>query len=251
MRSHRHWIMGLVLLVPLAVAACADNPTELHDEQLTVELTLSSSHIHILSPVTFTATVRDEHGNIVTDMDTLRVERKAVGSDTWRTASDLELVGGTFTGEYTFMSSGEYEVRMMGMRAGHSTLEQMTLTEDPGHLEAVPAHGEAGGYRIEYESFPGHIHEGDEVEFKFWIMEPDPDPVTNERAPIAGVSAEIHCLDGDGSTESHTATEVADGEYTAKHTFAGAGDASAEIHFTGADGNEASVKFDFAVAHGH
>ena len=66
----------LAVLVPLVLIGCESNPTGVHDEALTVELSLSPDHVHILSPVTFTAVVRDEHGELVTDMDTVRVERR-------------------------------------------------------------------------------------------------------------------------------------------------------------------------------
>lgn len=251
MRSHGHWMAPLLVLVPLALTGCESNPTEVHDEELTVELTLSPDHVHILSPVTFTAVVRDGHGELVTDMDTVRVERKTVDSDTWRAAADLTLSGTAYTGEYTFVSSGDYEFRVLGQRAGHTVMEEMTMgtTMDPVH--AVPAHAEAGGYRVEFEAFPGHIHEGNEVQYKFWIMEVDRDPVTNERAPIAGLAPEIHCNEPDGSSESHAATEPEAGTYSALHTFLSVGDGEAEIHFTGADGSPATASFPLHIVHGH
>lgn len=249
MSTHRHWLA--LALLPFLGVACESNPTDVHDEELTVELTLSSTHVHILSPITITAVVRDGHGEVVTDMDTVRVEYKAVDSDTWRTAADLTLSGSQYTGEHTFVSSGEYELRVLGMPAGHTGMEEMGVTSELGHIEAVPAHAEVGGYRVEFESFPGHIHENDEVEFKFWVMEQDADAATGERAPITGLAAEIHCAESDGATESHVAVEPEAGAYTATHTFVTAGDGGAEIHFTGADGTEASATFHLNVAHGH
>jgi hypothetical protein len=249
MSTHRHWLA--LALLPFLGVACESNPTDLHDEELTVELTLSATHVHILSPITITAVVRDGHGEVVTDMDTVRVEYRAVGSDTWRTAADLTLSGSQYTGEHTFVSSGEYELRVLGMLSGHTGMEEMTMSSEVGHIEAAPAHAEAGGYRVEFESFPGHIHENDQVEFRFWIMEVDRDPVTDERPPIAGLTAEIHCAEPDGTSESHVAAEPEAGEYTATHTFVTAGDGEAEIHFTGADGTEASATFHLHVAHGH
>lgn len=250
MGTHRHWL-ALLLVFPFALVACAENPTEAHNEELTVELTLSSSHVHILSPVTFTAVVRDGHGELVTNMDSLRVERKAVDGDTWRTAADLTLSGSDYTGEYTFVSSGEYELRVMGMPEGHSAMEEMLASPALEHVHAVPAHAEAGGYRIEFEAFPGHIHENDQVEVKFWVMEIEQDPATDERPPITDLAAEIYCLEADGSTESHLAAENVAGEYTASHTFVNAGDGGAEIRFTGADGSEATASFTLHVVHGH
>lgn len=250
MRIHGRWV-ALPVIVPLILAGCDSNPTELHEEELIVDLTLTPDHVHILSPVAFTAVVRDGHGEIVTDMDTLRVERKATDSDSWRTAADLALSGSQYTGEYTFVSTGEYELRVLGMRAGHGTMEEIPMATAMEPLHAVAAHAEAGGYRVEFEAFPGHIHEGSEIEYKFWIMEVDRDPTTNERPPVTGLSAEIHCNEPDGSSESHAAAEPAGGEYTALHTFASAGDGSAEVHFTGADGNPASASFPLHIVHAH
>lgn len=250
MRSHRQ-PGALALLVPLLLVGCESNPTEVHDEELTVALTLSTDHVHILSPLTFTAVVRDGHGDVVTDMDSLRVERKAVDSDTWRTAAELELSGTQYVGEYTFVSSGEYELRVLGMRAGHAGVEEMMLSPALENVQAVPAHAEAGGIRIEFEAFPGHIHEGDAIEYKFWLMEPERDPVTNERPPIGGVAAEVHCVEPDGARESHAAVESETGVYTAGHTFVSAGDGSVEIHLIGLDGSPTEASFPLTIAHTH
>lgn len=250
MRTNGRWA-ALALMVPFALAGCESNPTALHDEELTVELTVSPDHVHILSPVTFTAVVRDAHGELVTDMDTVRVERKATDSDTWRTAADLVLSGTQYAGEATFVSSGDYELRVLGMRAGHAVMEEMSMATAMDPLHAVPAHAEAGGYRIEFEAFPGHVHEANEVEFKFWIMEPERDPTTNERPPIAGLAAEIHCNEPDGTSESHDALEPEGGTYTAQHTFVSVGDGEAQIHFIGLDGNPASASFPLHIVHAH
>ncbi|NIQ55658.1 MAG: hypothetical protein GWN85_19945 [Gemmatimonadetes bacterium] len=238
-------------MLPLLAIGCESNPTEVHDEELTVALTLSTDHVHILSPVTFTAVVRDGHGELVTDMDSLRVERKAVDSDTWRTAAELELSGTQYVGEYTFVSSGEYELRVLGKRAGHMGMEEMMMSPAMENVHAVPAHAEAGGIRIEFESFPGHIHEGSEIEYKFWLMEPERDPVTNERPPISGLAAEVHCVEPDGANESHAAVESETGVYTAAHTFVSAGEGSVEIHFTDLDGNPAEASFPLTIVHAH
>ena len=52
-----------------------------------------------------------------------------------------------------------------------------------------------------FEAFAGHIHEGAQVEFRFWIREVERDPATDERPPIAGLAAEIHCGEPDGTGE--------------------------------------------------
>lgn len=248
----------IALTVIAAVVGCSDNPTEPadHDDELSVELTLSSDHLHILSPVTFTATVRDHHDAVVTEFDSLRVERRATDGDTWRTAADLTLQGDAFVGTGTFRSSGEYHLRVVGLRTGHDETAAIpmhdTMQDMMGPVDVARAHAEAGGYRIEFESFPGHIHEGDETTFRFWVMEQEADADGN-RAPITGLAGEIHCEEPNGESESHSPNEVEAGVYEATHTFVSAGeDGAAALHFTASDGTtEAEAEFELHIAHGH
>lgn len=248
---NRHWITALMASV--VAAGCVANPTapaEEHEDataDLTVNLVLSSSHVHILSELTYTVTVTDDHGNVVTDFDTLRVERKAADSDTWR-GTDLELQGTSYVGTYTFTSSGDYQIRVAGRRSHDAAMVQMYMM--PEMLHAARAHVEAGGYRIEFETFPGHIHQHDTATVAFWVMEQDQDASGN-RAPITGLSPEIHCLEADGSEETHGAMEMTAGVYEAEHTFAHVGDFVAALHFTALDGSTAEAAFKTHVAGGH
>ena len=255
LRLRRH------LVTPIAAAAafigCADNPEGPadHDDELTVELTLSSDHLHTLSPVEFTAIVRDHHGTIVTDFDTLHVERRATDADTWRTAADLTLQGDAFIGATTFTSRGEYDLRVVGRRAGHDEVDVIpmhdSMDEMMGPLHVGRAHVVAGGYRIEFESFPGHIHEGSETAFRFWVMEAEADADGN-RAPISGLAGGIHCIEPEGASETHSPDEIETGVYEGAHTFASAGEGAAALHFTAADGSgEAEASFELHVAHAH
>lgn len=248
----RSWIT--VIMVPALLAGCESNPLEPPPEEhedataeLTVDLTLSSSHVHILSELTFTAVVTDHHGDRVTDFDTLRVERRAVDSQTWR-AIDLTLDGTSYVGTYTFTSSGDYEIRVVGRRQHDAAMVPMhTMSE---LLHAVPAHAEAGGYRVEFEAFPGHLHQHNTATARFWVMEVERN-AEDVRPPITGLTVEIHCLEADGSIETHQAAETASGIYEADHTFESVGDFVFEIHFTGMDNNPAEAQFAVSVVPAH
>lgn len=243
------------LVAPLAavglLAACEGNPAgpaEEHDEELTVELEIAPGHVHILqTEVQFTVRVTDRHGEPVTDFEAIQVERLAAGSDTWR-AIELARAGTAFVGTYTFNSSGEYRLRVMGQRPGEGTMRLLHEAHDPLHV--ARAHAEAGGYRIEFETFPGHLHEGDDAALRFWIMEPEKDESGN-RPPIAGVVGEVHVVESDGSEVEHELLEVGDGVYECEHTFQVAEEAHVEMHFTGADGGPAEAEFHLHVAHAH
>lgn len=240
----RHLIAGL--LAPLALAACSDNPVLVQPGDVSVELELSSDHIHTLSEITYTVTVRDHTGAYVTDFESLAVERKAHGSDTWR-ATELALTGTSYTGAYTFNSSGEYDLRVSGQRHGES--EMAVLHEMAEHLEVVRAHAVVNEqYRVEVESFPGHLHEGDLASVKFWVLEPERN-ADGIRPPISGLTnLRIHCVD-----EMHAdITEESPGVYVVEHTFAEVGDAHLGLHFMHGDGSMmGEAEFTTHVVHGH
>lgn len=246
---HAYGILAAVIGA-LALAACESNPPlgpAEHEDELVVELTLSASHIHILTPLTFTVTVTDEHGATVTDLEVLRVERLMAGTDTWR-GTELTRNGAVYEAEYTFVSSGEYMLRVVGKRPGEA--EEAVLYEMHDAIQAARAHAEAGGLRVEFETFPGHIHEGDMAMAKFWIMEPEKD-AEGLRPPIAGLQATIVCNEADGSVEQHAAVEESAGVYVAEHEFDAVGDFVAQIKYPGTDGAEATAEFMTHVADEH
>lgn len=246
-----HHLGFAVLLGPLSLAACESNPPlgpeGDHEHELFVELTLSSSHVHTLAPLTFTVSVTDDHGDVVTDFEVLKVERLAVGSDTWR-GTELTLNGTVYEGNYTFATSGEYMLRVVGMR--HGETQESVLYEMAEAIHAVRAHVEAGGVRVEFESFPGHLHEGDVATMKFWIMEQERND-DGIRPLIPGIQATVVCNDAEGGVEEHVALEEADGIYIAEHLFDAVGDFGAEIRFPGLDGEEATAVFVTHVVHQH
>lgn len=241
---------GLVasLLAAALIVACEDNPTapandgleEGHDETLTVELTVTPDHVHILqSEVEFTVKVTDHHGEAVTDFELIQVERRADGSDTWRVI-ELAPAGNAYVGTYVFSSSGDYDLRVAGQRPGEADMQVLHQAAEP--LHCVPAHAEAGGYRVEFETFPGHAHTGEDVTLRFWIMEPERD-ASGERPPITGVTGEVHVVESDASEFSYDLVEIGDGVYEAEHNFTAPDEAHVQLHYTGSDGQPAEADF--------
>lgn len=240
------FIAGFILFT-----GCKDNAVKVQeDDTLTAELTISTDHIHTLSEITYTVKVTDSNGNIVTNLETVQVERKGHGSDTWR-GTDLTLSGNTYTGTYTFSSSGEYDIRVSGIASGESNPRIMYEMEE--HLNVARAHENVGDYRIEYENFPGHVHNGDEVTVKFWVSEAEKDASGN-RPPVTGLDLHIHCTNPDNTTEHHdmtAVTEESSGVYITDHIFIGHGEAMMGMHFTAPDNTEIKAEFHMHVAAGH
>lgn len=241
------------LLFAITVSACDSNPvgtdtdnSRIAPEDLTVEFSLSSDHVHTLSEVDLTVEVTGPDGSAFTEFDSIAVERKMHEEETWR-AIDLTRDGHHFTGAYTFMSSGEYEVRVVGRPAGRG--EMAVLYEHSSHVEVARAHVEKDGYRIEYENFPGHVHEGQEAAVRFWVMEAE-ENASGERPPVENLEVEIHCTDPSGAEENHQAEEHDPGVYEAHHTLEDAGEAHFAVHVP-TDGGEIEADFHVPVAHGH
>lgn len=242
----RHYIPTLLLPLLLSLPACSDDPLptgnghEDATDELDVSLSLSPDHVHIYSQITFNVTVTDHHGEPVTDFDSLRVEWSATGESSWSSA-ELSLDGDSYTGTHTFTSSGDYEVRVVGKRPEDAS--SVTMYEMPDHLHASRAHTDAGGYSVEFEAFPGHIHEGESADLRFWVDESD--------SPVTGLTPEIHVTEADASEGSHSATESSSGVYEASHTFGSAGDATVGLHFTGSGGSAAEAEFTIEISHAH
>lgn len=248
-------LRGTVTLTTLAaalvLAACQENPTlvDEHDDELVADLTLSSGHVHTLSEVEVTVTVKDHHGEAVTDFEHLALERRREGDDTWREI-ELTSAGPAFHGSYTFSSSGEYDFRVMATSHGAAGPAEIPFTDhEMGHVKVGRAHVEVGDVRIEFESFPGHIHEGDQAAMKFWVLTAEKD-ANGVRQPIADLDVDLICGDPSGWNEEHHAHSHEPGVYEADHTFQGAGDASATIRFDPGQG-QVEAEFDFHVVHGH
>ncbi len=244
--STRHRLLALGTAALLA-GACSDNPAGLdehddgHDDQLIVTLTLSEDHLHTLNAITFEVSVVDGHGDVVTDFESLEVEYlREDGGNTWR-GIDMVLHTNHFEGEHTFGSSGEYHLRVSALRHGETVPE--VIYEAPDHYEVARAHFEVGHVRIEFESFPGHMHEGEEATLRFWVLE--------EGAPIVGLDSEIQCEESGGAVENHPGTEIEPGVYEAVHTFGEAGEFHAGIEFLDHHGETVSGDFHMHISHGH
>ena len=237
-------------IAPLALVGCESNPLVVDSapEALSVDLTLSSAHVHTLTPVTLTVRVTDDHGTAVVDFEQLAVERREVGGETWR-AIELERSGDSFVGDYTFMSSGDYELQVAGMRHGETEPAVLHQMHEP--LGVGRAHVNQGGYRIEFESFPGHVHEGDEAVAKFWVKLAEANDA-GERAPIPNLTPLITFVEvGSSRHEQHQAVEHEPGVYEASHMWMSHGEARSEISFTGANGEAVSVSFQYAISSVH
>lgn len=245
-------VAGSALALILLGCGDSDAPTGAEDhtvelDEAQAELTLSADHVHTLNEITFTALLTDHHGEALHEVDSVWVERRLVGDDRWR-GTELAASDGAFTGAYTFATSGEYEVRVVAKNAGDA--EATVLYEMTEHLHVGRAHVEAGGLRVEFESYPGHIHQGDTGTLRFWVLAAERD-ANGERPAIAGLDAEIHCDEEGGISESHADVDIGDGLYEVEHAFATAGEFHAELHFPGLDGTEGQAEFHFHVAHGH
>jgi hypothetical protein len=241
--------------------ACESNPPlGLDGDELSVELAVAASgadpspvdhaHVHTLSEVTFHVQVRDHHGHHVTDFEAIGVEHRRHGTDDWRTAADLHLHGETFRGSYEYTASGEYDLRVSGLRHGHGGGHMSTLHHEHHPLQVARAHRTIGNYRIEFETFPGHIHAGDDVAVRFWVMEAEPD-AEGVRPAVSGLAATIRLEEADGSVETHSAVEADAGVYEVSHLFEAASRARALIRFTTPEGDEVEAEFEPHVAAAH
>lgn len=237
-------------LAVLALTACESNPTLTDPRalQFTAELA-DVGHAHTLTDLTFAVTIRNGLGQVVSDFESVVLQRQA-GTGPWRDIA-LERQGPNWMGTYSFSSSGEYHLRVMALL--HGATEPMEVPFDDhemSELHLARAHINIEGIRFEFESFPGHVHEGDEAVSRFWVMEAERD-ANGVRQPLSGFQGVIACADPGGFLEEHAPVEVEPGVYEATHTWTEAGDARALFRFTSDDGHEHEAAFDFHVVHGH
>lgn len=111
------------------------------------------------------------------------------------------------------------------------------------HIER--AHADAGEYHVEYESDPGHIHEGVEAMLTFWVS------LEDDGTAAAGLAAQIVVEESDGHTTTLNATEIQDGVYQATMPFADGGETHAGIALPAAGGGEVEADFHFHVSEAH
>lgn len=242
----RHWL-ALALTGPLA-SACTANPVfPDHADELVAEVVFSAEHLVTLTEFTVSVHVEDDHGEHVTAMAEVRAEFRYHDTETWR-AETLTLAGEEFTGTHMFMTSGEYDFRVIGIQLGE--VEELVLYKAAEHMEVERIHQEVGDFIVEFETFPGHVHEGGEAAARFWIMEAEADDDGHHHM-IEGLQAEIHVTDANGAAMEHEAHEDEPGTYEAHHTFLEAGEAHFEIHFEAVGGAEHHAEFRVPVSHEH
>lgn len=242
----RH-LLALAVIAPFA-SACTENPVfPDHDVELSAEVVFSVAELATLSEFTVTVHVEDHAGDHVTTMAEVRVEFQHHDATEWE-AVLLSLQGEEYASDHTFLTSGDYDVRVIGIESLGAA--EVILYEAVEHLEVERAHIEVGAYRIEMETFPGEVHEGAEAEVRFWIMEAEAD-TDGHHHMMGGLVAEIHCTDADGTLEEHMPHEEEPGIYEAHHTFLEAGEAHFEIHFQIPGGGELEGGFHVPVEHQH
>ena len=216
-------------------------------EDLHAELEYSGDHLMTLTDIEFEVRVHGSDAGTFTDLSYIAVEFRLEGETEWR-ATELSLHADHFSAEKMFFTSGEYEARVVGQLTGST--ESLTLYQSVEHLHVERIHQEVGEFIVEFETFPGHVHEGDEVEATFWILEASTDGHAHGH-PVEGLTPDIVCTDSDGATEEHVAHVHGAGEYGADHTAIEAGTASFEIHFSDTGGTDHHAEFAVPVSHAH
>lgn len=244
----RHRTLALAAVLAL-FAGCTENPTavEEHDDELTAEIEFSVAELSTLTTVEIEVSIHDHHGDAVTDLENVAVEFRMVGETDWR-ATELALHESHFAGEKMFYTSGEYEARVVAHRMGHAEAETLYQTTENLNVERI--HQTVGGHVVEFETTPGHLHEGDLAEVHFWIMEASTDGHQHGHG-VEGLDVEIHCTDATGAQEEHHGHAHAGGLYEAQHTVAEAGEAIFAIHFTDEHGEAHKAEFHVPVSHAH
>lgn len=241
----RH-VRALAVALLALTAACAEDPIEpegFATDELTTDLAITPDHVHIYETlVTFTVSVVDPDGAPVTDFEVVQVERRAVGGATW-SVMEAALDGDFYVVDHTFEASGMYDIRVTGLRESDTDL--VVLYEAPAPLEAVRVHEDVGGYHVELEPDPGHIHEGDSSDIRYWIVDEDTE------VGITGLTPTIWVEESDGTTSEYAAAEGADGLYHASHAFSMAGTTVLGIRFIGSDQMEAEWSLEIEVHEAH
>jgi hypothetical protein len=226
--------VGYAFVALLVLAGCESStgPDGYATEDLVVDLAVTPHHFHIWETMgVFTVSVVDPEENPVTNFEEIRVERRREGAANWGSIALEHDGGGIYVGEYVFESSGDYELRVTGMRPSDDELKVMLEVEEL--LEVVRAHSSAGGYRVDFEAVPGHIHAGDASTLNFWFADTEaahapPAAQTTGLAPTVLIGV-------NGSQGTYTAAEPEAGHYTATHTFTTIGTVPVTIRYTGED----------------
>lgn len=236
-----------------AAAACADNPVlapDPHEEDVAVTVAFSEEHLATLTDMEVEVTITESSGAPATDFEMVALETRRVGEEAWSTR-ELELHDGRFGAQHMFYSSGEYAVRVVGQRHGADHAD--ILFERGQHLAVERIHREVGEYRIEMETFPGHLHEGDTAEVRFWAMSNEPGSGHGPgMSPMGGLAPTIGMTHaGSGAGASHMGEEHEPGVYEAIHTFAEHGEVEITMGFDDDHGEHHEVVFNVPVDDNH
>lgn len=251
MRPVRTTFVATAALAALALTACDANPplgpADGHDGAFDVQVTRDVEHVHTLGHgVTFTVAVTDHDGNPVTDFEAIQLQRRLQGDDAWSEIA-LEQDGDVFRGVYVFATSGEYDLRVMAQEHGAESMAMIHEVHDP--LQVGRAHADLGPWRVEFESSPGHVHEGEEAALRFWITEEHED---GESHPVEGLAAQVHVRnEATGQEVLVEAEEHEAGVYEIHHHFEEAGEIHGGLHADTPSGEAGEAAFHFEVAHGH
>ncbi len=237
-------VRNCALLVVCSVvylgAGCGGLPNAGHvEESLTAHIETLPSELKTLDEVTFIVEVEDEDNMHTTDLADVRLEIRTPGGE-WGEI-DLMEMDDHFMGTREFGSSGDYELRVMGMAHSGHAMEQMHASTV--HVER--AHMDAGPFHIQYESEPGHLDAGEEAMLMFWVaMDDSGDPAT-------GLVAQIVVEESDGHMTILDAEEGEPGVYHTMMSFFDAGESHVEIVLTGPDGQDVVAEFHFDVSDAH
>jgi hypothetical protein len=229
------------------LAGCEDNPTVPDlSEDLHAELEFASPDLVTLTPIEAEVRVHSNEPGTFTDFATISVELRLEGETEWE-SQELTLHEDHFTADIMFHSSGEYEARVVGQVTGSTDV--LVLYQATEHLHVDRIHQEVGDYIVEFETFPGHLHEGETVEVVFWILEASTDGHAHGH-PVGGLTADIVYMHSGGTTE-HAGHEHMEGEYGAEHTLVEEGTATFELHFTDPMNVDWHAEFSVSVEHAH
>ena len=219
---------------------CVSVAPDGHDEEvLSADITTTPTELKTLDEVSFAIGIENMAGQHMTNMAEVRLEIREPGSE-WR-AIDVALMTDHYVGLRTFASSGDYELRVLGMEHMGHALEEMHIMTI--HVER--AHADAGPFHIEYESEPGHIHAGEEAVLMFWVA------LDDGGAAATGLTGQIVVEESDGHVTTLEADEGEPGVYSAMMGFVDGGEAHVAIVLLDENGQEVEVDFHFDVADVH
>ncbi len=248
MQRSSTFTLAVLLANAVLLSACGANPTfpDL-GQNLHAELEFEATELATLTTIEVEVIVHSDEPGAFTDLSTISVEVRLEGETEWE-VTELARHEDHFSADMMFFSSGEYEARVTAQVTGSTDVLTLYQTAERMHVERI--HQEVGDYIVEFETYPGHLHEGQITEVTFWVLEAGADGHAHGHA-IGGLAPEIVCTDANGTVEEHAAHEHETGEYGAEHTFLEAGTAHFELHFTDAMGMDRHAEFSAPVSHEH